>query len=97
MRTQWVIVLSRIIAKYSYGVYLTHPFAIVIGMYLLRGHSLWVQLLAEAVALVALPVIAYHLLEHPMIRVGARLASRAENRYGQHELENSREANLVNL
>jgi peptidoglycan/LPS O-acetylase OafA/YrhL len=81
MRAEWVIVPSRIIAKYSYGMYLTHPFAIVVGMYLLRGHSLGVRLLAETVALVVLPVMAYHLLEHPLIVVGSRLARRAEKRY----------------
>jgi peptidoglycan/LPS O-acetylase OafA/YrhL len=70
MSAEWAIVPSRIIAKYSYGAYLTHPFAIVVGIYLLRGHSLGVQLLAEAVLLVALPAAAYHWLEHPMIRLG---------------------------
>jgi peptidoglycan/LPS O-acetylase OafA/YrhL len=96
MSAEWAIVPSRIIAKYSYGVYLTHPFAIVVGMYLLRGRSLGLQLMAEAVLLVALPAAAYHLLEYPMIRVGGQLAARAEKRYEQHELENFREVNQVN-
>jgi peptidoglycan/LPS O-acetylase OafA/YrhL len=91
MRAEWAIVPSRIIAKYSYGIYLTHPFAIVVGMYLLRGHSLWVRLLGEAVPLVVLPVLAFHFLEHPLIKVGSRLAARAERRYEQYELESFRE------
>ena len=95
MRSAWAIVPSRIIAKYSYGVYVTHPFAIVIGLYLLRGHSLGVRLLAEAVPLVVLPVVAYHLLENPLIKIGARLAARAEKRYEQHELETFREKSLA--
>jgi peptidoglycan/LPS O-acetylase OafA/YrhL len=95
MQTEWVIVPSRIIAKYSYGVYLTHPFALVIGLYLLRDHSLGLRLLAMAVSLVVLPVVAYHLLEHPLIRVGARLARRAEKRYEQHELESFREVSQL--
>lgn len=94
MRAEWVIVPSRIIAKYSYGVYLTHPFAIVVGMYLLRGHSLWLQLLVEGVLLVTLPTVAYHLLGHPMIMLGARLARGAEKRYEQHELKSFREVKL---
>jgi len=57
-----------------------HPCALVIGLYLLRGHGLGVRLLAEAVPLVVLPVIAYHFIEHPMIRVGSRLATRVEQR-----------------
>jgi peptidoglycan/LPS O-acetylase OafA/YrhL len=92
IRAPWLIAASHTIAKYSYGVYLMHPFALVIGMYLLRGHSLGVRLLAEAVPLVVLPVAAYHLLEHPLIRVGSRLARRTEIRYEQHELESFRES-----
>jgi len=91
MKSKWVTEPSRLIARYSYGVYLMHPFAIVIGMYLLRGHSVGVQLLAEAVPLVVLPVVAYHALEHPMIRLGSRLAARAEATYEQREMEHFRE------
>lgn len=97
IRAPWLIAVSHTIAKYSYGVYLMHPFALVIGLYLLRGHSLGVRLLAEAVPMVVLPVAAYHLIEHPMIRLGARLAGRAEKRYELHELENPCEVSLVNL
>jgi len=91
MSSNLVLAPSRIIAKYSYGIYLTHSFAIVIGLYLLRGHSLTVRLLAEAVPLVVLPVLAYHLLEHPMIRIGSRLAAKAEAKYEQRELKQYRE------
>jgi peptidoglycan/LPS O-acetylase OafA/YrhL len=82
---------SRLIARYSYGVYLTHPFAIVIGLYLLRGRSVPVRVLGEVVPLLVLPVVAYHLLEHPMIRLGSRLAAKAEARYEQRELRQYRE------
>jgi peptidoglycan/LPS O-acetylase OafA/YrhL len=80
IKAPWLIATSHTIAKYSYGVYLMHPFALVIGLYLLRGHGIGVRLLAEAVPLAVLPVIAYHLIEHPMIRVGGRLATRMEQR-----------------
>jgi peptidoglycan/LPS O-acetylase OafA/YrhL len=76
----WLIAASRTVAKYSYGVYLMHPFALVIGLYLLRDHSLGVRLLGEAVPLVMLPVMAYHLIEYPMIRMGARLTARVVQR-----------------
>jgi hypothetical protein len=42
-----------------------------------------------------LPVVAYHLLEHPLILIGSRLAKRAEKRYKQHELESFRELRQV--
>jgi peptidoglycan/LPS O-acetylase OafA/YrhL len=91
MKSKWVLEPSRVLAKYSYGIYLTHSFAIVVGMYLLRGHSPEAQLLAELIVLVVLPVVAYHLLEHPMIRLGSRLAAKAEARYEQRELRQYRE------
>jgi peptidoglycan/LPS O-acetylase OafA/YrhL len=91
MTSAFVLTPSRLIAKYSYGIYLTHSFAIVIGLYLLRGHSLAVRLLVEVVPLFVLPVVAYHLLEHPMIRLGSRLAARAEAKYEQREMKQFRE------
>lgn len=77
---------SHEIAKYSYGMYLGHPFAIVLGFYLLHGHALWLQLGVTLAAIVILSVAAYHLLEKPMINLGARLAATAERRYEQKHL-----------
>lgn len=91
MESKWILEPSRIIARYSYGIYLTHPFAIVIGLYLLRGQSTAVRVLGELVPLVVLPVVAYHVLEHPMIRLGSRLAARAEAKYEQQERKHIRE------
>jgi len=87
LRASWLVVPSRVIARYSYGVYLMHPFAIAMGLYVLRGHSLAIRLLAEVIPLLALPVLAYHLIEHPMVQLGSRLAARAETRLEQHELQ----------
>jgi len=94
---QWkpLLAVSRQIAKYSYGIYLTHPFAVLIGLYLLRQFSLPLRLLAELILLVVLPVIAYHLLEHPMIRLGARLAGKAESNYEQREMKHYRGSPVV--
>jgi peptidoglycan/LPS O-acetylase OafA/YrhL len=66
------------VAKYSYGIYLSHPFALVLGMYLLRGHSLALQLSIEIATIAIVSVAGYHLLEKPMIDLGSRIAARAE-------------------
>jgi peptidoglycan/LPS O-acetylase OafA/YrhL len=87
LSAQWLVRCSHQIAKYSYGLYLAHPFSIVLGLYLMPHSPLALQL---AVILVSLPVFAftaYHLLEKPMIRLGSRLANHAEQRFEQHELE----------
>jgi peptidoglycan/LPS O-acetylase OafA/YrhL len=91
IKSEAVLAPSRQIAKYSYGIYLTHMFAIVIGFYLLRDHSLPVRLIAELASLIMLTVLAYHLVEHPMIRIGSRLAAHAEARYEQYQMKQFRE------
>jgi peptidoglycan/LPS O-acetylase OafA/YrhL len=78
---------SHEIAKYSYGMYLGHPFAIVLGFYLLAGRPLWMQLSVTLLAIAAISVAAYHLLERPMINLGAKLAAKAEERYEQKHLD----------
>ena len=69
---------SHLLAKYSYGLYLMHPLAIVLGVYLLPHCPLAVQLTVIVVSLAALSVGAYHAVELPLIRLGSRLAQRAE-------------------
>jgi len=80
-----LMVVSHTIAKYSYGIYLAHPFSIVLGLYLMPHAPLALQLTVMVVTTAAFAVAGYHLLEHPMIQLGARLAKRIEKRYEQHE------------
>jgi peptidoglycan/LPS O-acetylase OafA/YrhL len=82
---RWSIRASHEIAKYSYSIYLIHPFSIVLGIYLLPHRPLALQITVIVVSLVVLSVAAYHLLEKPMIRLGARLAKRAEKRFEQYD------------
>ena len=84
LRAGWIVRASHAVAKYSYGIYLSHPFAIVLGLYLLRGHSLALQLSVELAGIVILSVAAYHFLEYPLIRVGSRIAARVEQRQEQN-------------
>lgn len=78
--------VSHVLAKYSYGLYLAHPFSIVLGIYLLPHRPLALQLLVVAGSLAVFSVGAYHGLEHPMMRLGSRLAQQAERRYEQRQL-----------
>ncbi len=76
----WISRPAHEIAKYSYGIYLSHPFSIAIGIHLLWHHNLVIQLAAELIATAVISVAAYHLVEHPMIRAGSRIATRLEMR-----------------
>jgi peptidoglycan/LPS O-acetylase OafA/YrhL len=71
---------SHAVAKYSYGIYLAHPFGLLLGCYLLRTHAITLQLLVAALTTGIAAVVSYHLLEAPMIRVGARTAANLETR-----------------
>jgi peptidoglycan/LPS O-acetylase OafA/YrhL len=81
IRSKWLIRASHNIAKYSYGIYLVHPFSIVIGVNLMEGYNpAWrVSALLLSLAVIVVPV--YHFMERPMIDLGARLAARVEQHY----------------
>ncbi len=85
LREPWILRASHEVAKYSYGVYLSHPFAIVLGLYVLRGQSLAIQLSVEFASIILLSVAAYHLIEYPLIRLGSRVAAHVEQRYKRKE------------
>jgi peptidoglycan/LPS O-acetylase OafA/YrhL len=68
------------IAKYSYGIYLTHMITFWIVFAKLSHASLTVRLLLGTILSVALPMLAYHLVEAPGIRIGARLATALASR-----------------
>jgi peptidoglycan/LPS O-acetylase OafA/YrhL len=71
---RWLNVASHVVAKYSYGIYLTHCLAIWLAFAHL-GSLPWVgKILVFIVTSVGLPVFFYHSVEEPMIRVGRRLA-----------------------
>jgi len=67
---------SAWIARYSYGIYLTHMYALWTGFILLKNQHVWVRCTVAATLSVGLPVMLYELLEAPMIKLGATLANR---------------------
>jgi peptidoglycan/LPS O-acetylase OafA/YrhL len=60
-------------------------------MYVLRAHSMPLRVAAFFALFLGLPVIFYHTVEQPMIRVGAKVAKRLSNggssRVSEKELE----------
>lgn len=81
----WITRPAHEIAKYSFGIYLSHPFALVLAFYLLAGHNLVLQLTVEFVAIAVFSIAAYHLVEHPFIRLGSNIAGRLERRVDHTE------------
>jgi peptidoglycan/LPS O-acetylase OafA/YrhL len=69
---------AHLIARYSYGIYLCHIPSIWIGIHFFRKFGLAAELLAIAACIALISFTLYHLIEAPMIRLGARLAKRIE-------------------
>jgi peptidoglycan/LPS O-acetylase OafA/YrhL len=68
-----ILKVSHVIARYSYGVYLTHFICIWLAFQGISGPA-WMRWVTFLVTATAFPVVAYHLVEKPMIRVGERMA-----------------------
>jgi peptidoglycan/LPS O-acetylase OafA/YrhL len=90
----WLRWISNRVATYSYGIYLSHQFAIWTAFGVLASRSLVVKIPVLVVMLVALPVLLYYAIEKPMIGVGVRLAARLTTPAAApiHELGLSEEA-----
>jgi peptidoglycan/LPS O-acetylase OafA/YrhL len=65
-----------LIARYSYGIYLAHVPCIWLAFDVLRHQNAAVQILVFLIAVSAVPVLLYHLVESPMIGVGQRVVDR---------------------
>lgn len=91
IRQRQLVAASHLIAKYSYGIYLTHFFAIWFAFQYLGGASLAWKILAFLLLAAGLPVVFYHLLEQPMIDLGKRLA----DRYVREKLSSAARAQAI--
>jgi peptidoglycan/LPS O-acetylase OafA/YrhL len=74
LRFQPLVQSTKLVAKYSYGIYLSHV-GIMVFLFRLPLPAL-AQWSALAVLAILCPVAMYHLIEHPMIQAGQRAASR---------------------
>ena len=80
MRENPLTRLSKRIARYSYGIYLLHYFAIWFAFVVCRKLNLGLQIAIFAAALTFLSVLLYHTVEEPLIAAGVRLAEKFTRR-----------------
>jgi peptidoglycan/LPS O-acetylase OafA/YrhL len=76
LRPGVVRTLAAQIAQYSYGIYLSQCAVFWIAFVVLRAEPAWVRGAVCAVLSILLPLVLYHLIEKPMITLGARTANR---------------------
>jgi peptidoglycan/LPS O-acetylase OafA/YrhL len=71
------------IAKYSYGIYLSHVPALAIAVLFMRNEPLWLRVVTGLVGIVVLPILLYHAIEEPMIELGTRVAAHFSRRHAR--------------
>jgi len=69
------------IARYSYGIYLTHPFSLVLAFYVCRNYGRPVQFAVLFGSLAVFSIAAFHLIEQPFMKLGAKVAVAAAKRF----------------
>lgn len=72
----FIVQSAKVIAKYSYGIYLTHPVALKIAFAWCAGATALVQITVFLLLAVILPMTAFHMVEDPAIKLGRRVADR---------------------
>lgn len=93
LRPGWISSFCREIAKYSYGIYLTHLFALWIS-FILLGRQLSSPILETLVTVGITGIASFTLfqsVENPLIQLGKRLAARIDDRrkdavFGAHSV-----------
>jgi peptidoglycan/LPS O-acetylase OafA/YrhL len=66
---------AAIVAKYSYGIYLLHVFAMHLSFVAMAAYPVPLRAIAFVAAMFAFPFAAYHLIEKPGIDLGKRLVA----------------------
>jgi peptidoglycan/LPS O-acetylase OafA/YrhL len=72
--------LTQKIARYSYGIYLFHYFAIWFAFVVFKQWNIGLQATIFVATIITLPVILYHTIEAPLIAAGVQVASKLECR-----------------
>jgi peptidoglycan/LPS O-acetylase OafA/YrhL len=76
LREGFLVRLAQRIARYSYGVYLLHYFAMWLGFVACRNLNFGLQFAIFTVTIVSLPVILYRSVESPLTEAGVNVSER---------------------
>jgi peptidoglycan/LPS O-acetylase OafA/YrhL len=74
IKSKALTAVSHYVAKYSYGIYLSHFAAIYLAFDLGSHLAMAVQIMIFITLLAGMPIFLYHAIEEPMINLGKNLA-----------------------
>jgi peptidoglycan/LPS O-acetylase OafA/YrhL len=80
MRSTAITSLTKQIARYSYGIYLLHYFAIWVAFVVFRRLNVAMRAAIFLAVLVSLSVLLYHTVEAPLIGVGVKVSEKLMRR-----------------
>jgi len=86
MQCGWLRKASQLIARYSYGIYLTHCISQWLAFAVLVREPWEVRWIVFLVLLVVVPVVLYHYIEAPLVSLGSRLTSERKRERGPQRL-----------
>ena len=73
---------SHLVAKYSYGIYLSHVIVFWLAINVMHGFPIWARAAVLVVGSFGAPVMMFHWIEDPLIKVGARIAASLHRQAG---------------
>ena len=76
IQLHWLRWISNRIATYSFGIYLSHQFCLWMVFGPLASHTPALRICVLLGMLVSVPILLYHGIEKPMIKMGVRVADR---------------------
>ena len=82
----WLRTFVSIVAKYSFGIYLSHSAAFWVAFIVLADKPFWVQAGTCLALSLLFPLVMYHGVEKPMIDVGFRISSSTKKRPASFEV-----------
>jgi peptidoglycan/LPS O-acetylase OafA/YrhL len=74
VKNKFVNIICKQIAKYSYGIYIFHIFAI--SLFVQMKIFILFKIILSIVTLCIISIIGYHIIESPMIKVGKKLSNK---------------------
>ncbi len=85
---------SHLVAKYSYGIYLSHTVVFWLAIYAMHDFHLWQRICVLVIGSILSPIVMFHALEHPFISLGSRISARVRSTVGSTNVTR-RDFNLV--